>query len=407
MEFSNLSPLHTVKTSDPLLQLSLAEPENGIQFKHADFQNIDFCFDQYSQIHGQKVIFVALDFETTGLDVHVEELTQIAALPLLTSELHSGFTSLIKTKRPYVNNYNKITHDMLAHAPTVEYVLPEFVKWLEKLKDKYGLDKIFILAHNAKFDESCLMVNLGRLKYNIPFKIEFIDTILAGRHVLGTRKNSISALCKYFNIPVGSNQHTAPADIALLTQILKSIFTTAYDDNPHSKFECWISNPHIIDKETWFCRQKIMDKNKISLLSPVVNKIQRAMFGIPNSAKNFNTKNMKIWKLILPASEFTKIKFDSADTMDVLGSNHSLISFHEIVVDYFANLKTCSYLSVSNKSKMSTYIEKCSNDTNLILSNLPYCGYICETCHQLTVGTSQNFDIQKFAHLLKKNKKLN
>ena len=62
--------------------------------------------------------------------------------------------------------------------------------------------------------------------YNYQLKflhISFVDTINAAKYVYGSHKTSVSLLCKYFGIDVGNDQHTAPADIALQSQILNCI----------------------------------------------------------------------------------------------------------------------------------------------------------------------------------------
>ena len=78
---------------------SISKEEAGIRYNHEELAQIQFKIP-----FENNVIYIAIDFESTGTNIHLDEATQIAAAILTDftcNEIKRSFTSLIKTRKPF------------------------------------------------------------------------------------------------------------------------------------------------------------------------------------------------------------------------------------------------------------------------------------------------------------------
>lgn len=79
---------------------------------------------------------------------------------------------------------------MVADAPEIETVLPQFLSFCE--------DAVLV-AHNASFDTGFIRENAKRLF--LPADFTYLDTMIMSRVLLPEQnKHTLDALCKVFNV---------------------------------------------------------------------------------------------------------------------------------------------------------------------------------------------------------------
>lgn len=118
--------------------------------------------------------YVIFDLETTGLEPHKENITEIAAIKFDYDQPVEYFHTYVnpgKKIRKKITDLTGITDEMVADAPNIDSVLPNFLKFI----DKYTL-----IAHNAQFDTSFILDKM----YNAGYKKmgnKVIDTLSLSR----------------------------------------------------------------------------------------------------------------------------------------------------------------------------------------------------------------------------------
>lgn len=121
--------------------------------------------------------FVSIDTETTGLDVNMCDLIEVAAVKVSNGRIVDTFESLIQPSTLPIDNFivmlTGITNEELEEAPDSSEVIPQFQEFVGDLP---------IVGHNVCFDARFLAKelnaqNLGDLENNL------IDTLRISRHV--------------------------------------------------------------------------------------------------------------------------------------------------------------------------------------------------------------------------------
>ena len=106
--------------------------------------------------------FVAFDLETTGLNPRSDGITEIGAVRVEYGRITGTFERLVNPERPIPPEVTALTHisnEMVADAPEIGAVLPDFLAFIGE--DAY-------VAHNAAFDVSFLKVQCDRLGLKLP-----------------------------------------------------------------------------------------------------------------------------------------------------------------------------------------------------------------------------------------------
>ncbi|MCX8032354.1 MAG: exonuclease domain-containing protein [Thermoleophilia bacterium] len=152
-----------------------------------------------------EVPFVALDLETTGSRPGVSKITEIGAVRIEGLKEVARFNTLVNPMRPIppmITRITGITQEMVADAPRIEEVLPEFLEFLQGA---------VVVAHNAAFDVGFLNYELARLKGR-KLGEGAIDTLPLSRVLLpGLPNYRLHTLAEALSAPVAAC-HRALAD---------------------------------------------------------------------------------------------------------------------------------------------------------------------------------------------------
>ena len=103
--------------------------------------------------------YIALDVETTGLDVKKEKITELAMIKVVNDRAVDRFLALVNPGRPinaYVSALTGITDEMVKDAPAIEEVIGPALDFAGDLP---------LLGHNLMFDYRFIKkaaVNNGR-----------------------------------------------------------------------------------------------------------------------------------------------------------------------------------------------------------------------------------------------------
>ncbi len=160
--------------------------------------------------------FVVFDVETTGLNPEHNELIEIAAVKVEKGVLTGRFASLIKPKgliSPQITELTGISPDMVADAPAVADVVPNFLSFA---------GSAVLVGHNVPFD--IRFVNMAARRLNLP-KLEniYIDTLQIARLLLpGLPHYRLSDLLDYFSL-TNEAKHRAFGDAEATYHLLLAL----------------------------------------------------------------------------------------------------------------------------------------------------------------------------------------
>ncbi len=170
--------------------------------------------------------FIGLDIETTGLSPQHNAIIEVAAtVQDWTGKEIEHYESLIKPNQPIsdkITEITGITEEMVAHAPTVDQVLPELFARLKK-----GV----IVAHNAPFDLGFLSVAAKEHWLALP-GTPMIDTLTMGRAILpGRRKYGLQILAEELDLPQDA-AHRALSDARLCMRLFSHLLKVIEESDP-------------------------------------------------------------------------------------------------------------------------------------------------------------------------------
>ncbi|MDO8525489.1 MAG: 3'-5' exonuclease [Candidatus Omnitrophota bacterium] len=160
--------------------------------------------------------FSIFDVETTGLfPYHGDKICEIAAIRVDSyCKKARKFSSLVDPKRPISHgafSINRITGDMLAGKPTIDDILPFFLKFTEGS---------VLVAYNAGFDLGFLENAMGENK-DILKKYFVVDALaLARRFFPKAGRYSLGILARHLGIEAPS-QHRALADASMTWKVFE------------------------------------------------------------------------------------------------------------------------------------------------------------------------------------------
>ncbi len=160
---------------------------------------------------------VALDLETTGLDVRQDKIIEIGMIRFDGAEVLETYQTFVNPDRPIppaVSQLTHITNPMVTHAPHILDVLDE-------VSDFVGDDAI--VGHNIGFD-------LGFLRrYKILTKNRCTDTYeLASVLLPRAGRYKLSALAEQFGIDA-EGKHRALADCTMTMKLYNKLIQKTYD----------------------------------------------------------------------------------------------------------------------------------------------------------------------------------
>lgn len=149
--------------------------------------------------------YTIIDIETTGLNPEYSEIIEIGALKVRDNIPIDEFNFLIKpTGRisPFITSLTGITEELVEYAPDINYVLPEFIEFIE--------DDVLV-GHNVNFDLAFLYDNAS-LRINHKLSNDYVDSLyLARKYVKGLPSYKLTSLADYFGI-IQDSAHRALDD---------------------------------------------------------------------------------------------------------------------------------------------------------------------------------------------------
>ena len=156
--------------------------------------------------------YVVFDIETTGLSKEKEMITEIGAVKVADGKIIDRFSTFVNPKRPISAEITKltgITDDMVKDAPTIENILPEFLKFCK--------DTVLV-AHNASFDTGFIRIaaeraGLGELHHTI------VDTLELARALLPElNKHKLDIVCEHLGVTLNGH-HRAVNDAEATAEV--------------------------------------------------------------------------------------------------------------------------------------------------------------------------------------------
>ncbi len=170
-----------------------------------------------------EVVFVILDLETSGAALSTGAgITEIGAVKVRGGEIIGEFQTFVNPQHglsDFITSLTGITDDMLADAPKIKSVLPDFFEFLGSHKETV------LVAHNAPFDLGFLKAAATKHKYPWP-QYPVIDTVRIARSVLDRDEVpncKLSTLATFFGATT-SPTHRALDDARATVDVLHGIF---------------------------------------------------------------------------------------------------------------------------------------------------------------------------------------
>ena len=157
-------------------------------------------------------VFTAVDTETTGLSPETCRIIEIGAVRFDKSGLLSTFNTLVNPGCPIPGSstyINHITDEMVASAPVIKSVLPDFISFV---------GNSILIAHNAPFD--LLFINRELERSRMPsMENKAIDTLNLSRWAYPTSAHhGLQYLAQAMNIEA-KNAHRACDDARVCSEV--------------------------------------------------------------------------------------------------------------------------------------------------------------------------------------------
>ncbi len=175
-------------------------------------------------VYGFDDEYIVFDIETTGLSSSNDKITEIGAVLIKNRKVVSKFNSLVNPEIPIpekIQSLTGITDAMVANAPKIEKVLPEFLSFAGNRP---------LVAHNAMFDVG--FIKNKALALGIKIANPILDTLQLSRNLLSIKKHKLNNLCDHFGIKL-DNHHRASDDAEAAALILIELFKILEDRNIH------------------------------------------------------------------------------------------------------------------------------------------------------------------------------
>ena len=125
--------------------------------------------------------YCVFDLETTGFDPDLDGITEVAVCKVRNGEIIDEYTTFVNPEKPIpfeVQNLTHITDEMVADAPKMDQMIPEFLEFCKGC---------VLVAHNAHFDTR-FIANKSK-KLGLEFKPYVIDTLEMARELYNDVEN--------------------------------------------------------------------------------------------------------------------------------------------------------------------------------------------------------------------------
>jgi DNA polymerase III subunit alpha, Gram-positive type len=159
---------------------------------------------------------VVFDTETTGLDAKLDRIIEFGAIKYVKGKPVDEFWSFVRTDIELTENIRNLTgisQEMIADAPKIEAVLPQFLKFIRGS---------ILVAHNAEFDMSMLHAACNRLGLDLEWPC-FCTVKLARKILPGLPNYKLDTLAEHFQLTFEA-RHRAVGDVKVLGGILNRFY---------------------------------------------------------------------------------------------------------------------------------------------------------------------------------------
>lgn len=214
------------------------EEKHGFALTEADelFQQYSVQYDDIEYNKDSKIVsiftkkwleicrheFIALDFETTGLNYKNDRIIEVAAIKYVDDIETDKMVTLVNPLMHIHSDataINHITDDMVADAPTERSVIPQLIEFL---------GESLIVGHNVSFDLSFLEVAAQRYGYNV--KYNYIDTRSVSKKLFkGLPNYKLGTVAEALHINTGT-LHRAEADVRVCAEIISIALNSLIDE---------------------------------------------------------------------------------------------------------------------------------------------------------------------------------
>ena len=233
--------------------------------------------------------YVVFDLETTGLSPNTCKIIEIGAVKVENGQIVDRFSTFVNPKEPIpykIEELTSIRDDMVIDAPTIEEILPEFMKFCEGS---------IMVAHNAEFDMSFIKKNCDRQGISYDFTIG--DTMTLAQLLLpNLNRFRLDTVAKAIGVHLG-NHHRAVDDAACTADIFLKFIGMLKERGIHTLDE--VNAEGNIDKESV---RKMKSFHAIMLATNDIGRVNLYKLVSLSHLTYFN-KRPKI-----PKSEFVKYR---------------------------------------------------------------------------------------------------
>lgn len=192
--------------------------------------NVLDLFVSYPIKEDNKVDYIVLDLETSGLNIKTTEIIEISAIKVKDSTIIDKYTSLVFPKKPIdpaATQINHITPEMLKGQRTIQTVFPEFKRFIG--------DNLLAGYNISTFDMPILRRVAASL--NIPLQNDCIDILhLANIKMSFLPNRKLTTVAAYFGIDT-TGSHRALQDCIITKECYERLLTFQPPAAPSKKQE--------------------------------------------------------------------------------------------------------------------------------------------------------------------------
>lgn len=163
---------------------------------------------------------IVLDTETTGIDPKEgHRIIEIGCVELinrkLTGNTYHQYINPMREVEQEAIEVHGITNEFLSDKPKFNEIADDFVDFIKGAQ---------LIIHNAPFDVGFMDHEFAMCKRHIPMTeqiCEVLDTLVLARRMRPGQKNSLDALCKFYNV---DNSHRTYHGALLDSEILAEVY---------------------------------------------------------------------------------------------------------------------------------------------------------------------------------------
>jgi DNA polymerase-3 subunit epsilon len=153
---------------------------------------------------------VSLDIETSGAYPLDSEICELAAVKYEGGKVVGTFQSLVKVSKPmsdFIIGIHGITNEMVADAPTMDSVLPGFLKFI---------DGSIIIGHHVQFDLGFIAIEIEKLGLQYPNNLMLCTSLLSRALIAESPNHKLQTLIKFLRLDQGAAHRALDDSLACL-----------------------------------------------------------------------------------------------------------------------------------------------------------------------------------------------